>query len=163
MNKEMLLNIKNKIISNNYVEKIEDKKKVLKLSHVIVFIYYVIMLFNMVIFARYNIMDSYNFIPFKSIIDIFKNGSLYSIIIDIFGNLLVFMPLEYFLIELFNVKKFKFNFILSFGIILLIELFQYIFKVGVLDVDDLILDVLGMMLFYVIYMKKNNVFMLRKK
>ena len=154
MNKEMLLNIKNKIISNNYVEKIEDKKKVLKLSHVIVFIYYVIMLFNMVIFARYNIMDSYNFIPFKSIIDIFKNGSLYSIIIDIFGNLLVFMPLEYFLIELFNVKKFKFNFILSFGIILLIELFQYIFKVGVLDVDDLILDVLGMMLFYVIYMKK---------
>ena len=163
MNKEMLLNVKNKIISNNYVEKIEDKKKVLKLSHVIVFIYYVIMLFNMVIFARYNIMDSYNFIPFKSIIDIFKNGSLYSIIIDIFGNLLVFMPLEYFLIELFNVKKFKFNFILSFGIILLIELFQYIFKVGVLDVDDLILDVLGMMLFYVIYMKKNNVFMLRKK
>ena len=94
MNKEMLLNVKNKIISNNYVEKIEDKKKVLKLSHVIVFIYYVIMLFNMVIFARYNIMDSYNFIPFKSIIDIFKNGSLYSIIIDIFGNLLVFMPLE---------------------------------------------------------------------
>ena len=45
--------IGNKIYSNNYVEKLEDKKKVLKLSQIIVFIYYVILLFNMVVFARY--------------------------------------------------------------------------------------------------------------
>ena len=145
--------IGNKIYSNNYVEKIEDKKKVLKLSHVIVFIYYVILLFNMVVFARYKSIDSYNLIPFKSIIDIFKNGTTYGVIINVFGNLLVFMPLEYFLIELFKVKKFSINFILSFGIILLIELFQYVFKVGVLDIDDLILCTFGMMLFYIIYCK----------
>ena len=145
--------IGNKIYSNNYVEKIEDKKKVIKLSHVIVFIYYVVLLFNMVVFARYNSIDSYNLIPFKSIIDIFKNGTAYAIIINIFGNLLVFMPLEYFLIELFKVKKFSVNFILSFGIILLIELFQYVFKVGVLDIDDLILCTFGMIIFYIIYCK----------
>ena len=143
--------IGNKIYSNNYVEKLEDKKKVLKLSHIIVFIYYVILLFNMVVFARYNSIDSYNLIPFKSIVDIFKNGTTYEIIINIFGNLLVFMPLEYFLIELFKVKKFSINFILSFVIILLIELFQYVFKVGVLDIDDLILCTFGMMIFYIIY------------
>lgn len=143
--------IGNKIYSNNYVEKLEDKKKVLKLSHIIVFIYYVILLFNMVVFARYNSIDSYNLIPFKSIVDIFKNGTTYEVIINIFGNLLVFMPLEYFLVELFKVKKFSINFILSFGIILLIELFQYVFKVGVLDIDDLILCTFGMMLFYIIY------------
>ncbi len=145
--------IGNKIYSNNYVEKIEDKKKILKLSHVIVFIYYVILLFNMVVFARYNSIDSYNLAPFKSIIDIFKNGTTYEVIINIFGNLLVFMPLEYFLIELFKVKKFSINFILSFGIILLIELFQYVFKIGVLDIDDLILCTFGMMLFYIIYIR----------
>ncbi len=145
--------IGNKIYSTNYVEKIEDKKKVSKLSHVIVFIYYVILLFNMVVFARYNSIDSYNLVPFKSIIDIFKNGTTYSIIINIFGNVLVFMPLEYFLIELFKVKKFYINFILSFGIILLIELFQYVFKVGVLDIDDLILCTFGMMISYIIYSK----------
>lgn len=143
--------IGNKIYSNNYVEKIEDKKKVLKLSHVIVFIYYIILLFNMVVFARYNSIDSYNLIPFKSIIDIFKNGTTYGVMINIFGNLLIFMPLEYFLIELFKVKKFLINFILSFGIILLIELFQYVFKVGVLDIDDFILCTFGMMLFYMVY------------
>lgn len=145
--------IGNKIYSNNYVEKLEDKKKVLKLSHIIVFIYYVILLFNMVVFARYNSIDSYNLIPFKSIVDIFKNGTTYEVIINIFGNLLVFMPLEYFLIELFKVKRLSINFILSFGIILLIEVFQYVFKVGVLDIDDLILCTFCMMLFYIIYTK----------
>lgn len=145
--------IGNKIYSNNYVEKIEDKKKVSKLSHVIVFIYYVILLFNMVVFARYNSIDSYNLVPFKSIIDIFKNGTTYEVIINIFGNLLVFIPLEYFLIELFKVKKLHINFTLSFGIISLIEIFQYVFKVGILDIDDLILCTFGMMLFYIIYTK----------
>lgn len=58
---------------------------------------------------------------------------------------------EYFLIELFRFKKFSTNFVLSFCIILLIELFQYVFKVGVLDIDDLILCTFGMMIFNIIY------------
>jgi len=143
--------IGNRIYSNNYVEKIEDKKKVLKLSHVIVFVYYITLLFNLVIFARYYSIDCYNLIPFKSIINIFKNGTIYSVTINIFGNLFVFMPLEYFLIELFKIKNFSINLIISVVIITLIELFQYIFKVGVLDIDDLILCSFGMMLFYIIY------------
>ena len=148
--------IGNKIYSNNYVEKLKDKKKAEKLSNIIVFIYYIILIFNMVIFARYNNINSYNLIPFKSIIFILKTGTIYSIIINIFGNLFVFMPLDYFLIDLFNVKKFSINFILSFGIILLIELFQYIFKVGVFDIDDIILCTLGMMTFYMIYNNKKR-------
>ena len=149
----------NKIYGNNYAEKIEDKKKVTKLSQIILFIYYIILLFNMVIFARYNNINSYNLIPFKSILDVIHHGSIYSIIINIFGNLMVFMPLEYFIIELFEVKKFKFNFVLSFIIILLIELFQFVFKVGVLDIDDLIICTFGMMIFYIGYnsiMKRNK-------
>ena len=34
--------------------------------------------------------------------------------------------------------------------------FQFIFKVGVLDIDDLILCTLGMMIFYVCYYLKNK-------
>ena len=146
--------IGNLIYSNNYVEKIEDKKKVKKLSLSIIFIYYIILLFNMVIFARYNNINSYNLIPFKSILEILSNGNLYSIIINIFGNLLIFMPLEYFIIELFKVNKFLLNFIVSFIIIFIIEIIQYIFKIGVLDIDDLILCTLGMMIFYIIYNKR---------
>ncbi len=145
--------IGNKIYSNNYVEKIEDKKKAIRLSHIIVFIYYVIMIFNMGIFARYNSINSYNLIPFKSIIEICKNNSAYWIVINILGNLVIYMPFAYFFIELFKVKKFSANLILSFGVVLLTEIFQYIFKLGVFDMDDLILCTLGMMLFYVVYKK----------
>lgn len=150
--------IGNLIYSNNYVEKLEDKNKIKRFSLSIIFIYYVILLFNMVIFARYNTINSFNLIPFKSIIEIFNNGNIYSIIINIFGNLLIFMPLEYFIIELFEINKFLLNFISSFLIILIIEIIQYIFKVGVLDIDDLILCTLGMMLFYIIYNKTKEKF-----
>ena len=149
----VLVIIGNRIYENNYVEKIEDKNKVKKYSQIVIFIYYVILLFNMVIFARYNSVDSYNLVPFKSIVDIINNGSIYAVIINILGNFLVFMPLEYFIIELFKIDKMLINFCLSFGIILIIEILQFIFKVGVFDVDDLILCTLGMMTYYVLYRK----------
>ena len=145
--------IGNKIYSNNYVERIEDKKKILKLSQIIVFIYYVILLFNMGMFARYHNIDSYNLIPFKTIIDTFKNGSRYSISIVVFGNLLVFVPLEYFIIELLKVKKFSINLLLTFGISFFVDFVQYIFKIGVFDIDDIFLRTLGMMSFYIIYIR----------
>ena len=149
----IFITIGNIMYGNNYVEKIEDKKRITKFSQSIVFIYYIILLFNMVLFARYNNINSYNIIPFKSIINILNNGSFYSIIINIFGNLLVFMPLEYFIIELFKVNKFLLNLLISFFTILIIEIFQFIFKVGIFDIDDLILCVFGMMIFYIIYNK----------
>ena len=116
----------------------------------------------MVIFARYNTINSFNLIPFESIIEIFNNGNIYSIIINILGNLLIFMPLEYFIIELFKVNKFILNFSISFIIILIIEIIQYIFKVGVFDIDDLILCTLGMMLFYIIYNKTKEKFYVKR-
>ena len=140
--------IGNKIYENYYAETITDKRKVKKNSEIIVFIYYIIFIFNMVMFARFRNVVGYNLIPFKSIIEIINNSSIYAIIINIFGNLLIFVPLEYFIIELFNVKKILPNFLISVGSILLIEILQYIFKVGIFDVDDIILDVFGMMLFY---------------
>lgn len=83
---------------------------------------------------------------------------MYSIVINIFGNLLVYMPLEYFLVELFNIKNASIIFVISFAIIITIELLQYIFKIGVLDIDDLILSTFGMMIFYLAYskFKKSN-------
>ena len=103
----------------------------------------------MVFFARFSKINSYNLIPFHTIIEIINNNSLYSITINIFGNLLIFIPLEYFLIELFNVKNILPNFLISSGAILLIEILQYVFKVGIFDIDDILLSVIGMMLFYI--------------
>ena len=145
--------IGNKIYSDKYVEKIEDKKKILKLSQIIVFIYYVVLLFNMVMFARYNSVYGYNLIPFKSFIDVINTKNIYNIIINIFGNLLIFMPLEYFLIELFKVNRFQINILLSLIIIIIIELSQLVLRIGVFDIDDIMLCILGMMFFYILYIK----------
>lgn len=153
----ILIVIGNRIYANNYVEKIEDKMKVDKLSKTIVFIYYIILLFNMVIFARYSNITSYNIIPFASITNLITNGNLYTIVINLFGNLLIFMPLEYFIIELFKVNKFKQNLLLSFIIILMIETSQFILKIGVFDIDDIIICTFGMMTFYVIYNSIKNI------
>ena len=141
--------IGNAIYGNNYAETVYDKKKVKKYSQIIVFIYYFILIFNMVFFARFSNINSYNLIPFNTIIDAINTGSLYYIVIDILGNLLIFIPLEYFIIELFKVKKLFSNVMISTGVILLIEIFQYVFKLGVFDIDDIILSVSGMMLFYI--------------
>ena len=153
----ILIIIGNRIYANNYVEKIDDKMKVDKLSKTIVFIYYIILLFNMVIFARYSNITSYNIIPFASITNLITNGNLYTIVINLFGNLLIFMPLEYFIIELFKVNKFKQNLLLSFIIILMIEASQFILKIGVFDIDDIIICTFGMMIFYVIYNSIKNI------
>lgn len=153
----ILIVIGNRIYANNYVEKIEDKMKVDKLSKTIVFIYYIILLFNMVIFARYSNITSYNIIPFASITNLITNGNLYTIVINLFGNLLIFMPFEYFIIELFKVNKFKQNLLLSFIIILMIETSQFILKIGVFDIDDIIICTFGMMIFYVIYNSIKNI------
>lgn len=154
--------IGNKIYSNNYVQTIKDKDKVTKLSQSVLFVYYIILIFNMVMFARYTNVNSYNIIPFKSIMEIINNGDLYPIIINIFGNLFIFMPLEYFLIELFKINRILLNLLISFTMILMIEVFQFIFKVGVFDVDDIILCTFGMFVFYVLYNKIKNVFLTNK-
>lgn len=141
-------------IYNNYcIEKINDKQKVKKLSTFIIFIYYFILIFNMTIFARFANVNSYNLIPFKSIYEIITQKNLYSIIINIFGNFLIFMPLEYFLIEIFNITKRKKALFISTIIIILFEIIQYISKKGVFDIDDIILCTSGMILFYELYIK----------
>lgn len=147
----LLIIFGNIIYGNYYVDKIEDKNKIAKFSMSIVFIYYVILLFNMVIFARYDSVYGYNLVPFKSILEALKSDDLYFMVINIFGNLVVFMPLEYFIINLFKIKRFSLNFILSFLIILIIEILQFVFKIGVFDIDDILLSFFGMMMFYVIY------------
>lgn len=147
--------IGNKIYSNYYVEKIEDKKKISTISKVIIFIYYVIMLINMSFLARYRTMTGVNLIPFKTINETLKSSSLYYLIINTLGNIFIFIPFEYFFIEFTKNKRMIINLIFIITACTSIEIIQYVFKVGVLDIDDIILSTLGMFIFYILYTKKH--------
>lgn len=152
----VLVFLGNKMYSDHFVETLEDKRRTERFSMMVLFLYYVVFLFNVVLFARYVNVSSYNLIPFASIIEILRQGNLYQIVINLFGNFFVFMPLEFFLFYLFGMQKCFFHFLLSFFILLSIEVAQFVFRLGVFDVDDIFLSLLGMVCLYFVFVKRKK-------
>ncbi|MDE6730383.1 MAG: VanZ family protein [Oscillospiraceae bacterium] len=113
-----------------------------------------------------------NLVPFRTIsnyIECMDPISIYSIFYDyafqnLAGNVILFVPMGVFL-PYFSEKQRKFLkfFITSFLIIACVEIVQLITLLGALDIDDLILNLtgacIGFVLFYLIkpvLLQKNN-------
>jgi glycopeptide antibiotics resistance protein len=62
---------------------------------------------------------------------------------NLYGNVLLFVPLSIFLITIFGVKNKWFAFLICVVFSAGIELVQYTLKIGVADSDDVILNSLG--------------------
>lgn len=127
-------------------------KKLLKTTNILLFISFIILLTYLTLFknfvGRTNGKYNINLIPFKTIYTIttdFINNksSLEFFLRNIFGNLIAFTPFAYFFTNLFKIKNIKTYTIIIFLIILTIETLQLILKIGVFDIDDIILNLLG--------------------
>lgn len=95
--------------------------------------------------------------PFKTIISQLKYGSINEIIRNIIGNLCLFIPLSFLLILKDNkYKNILRQTVIILPSILMTETLQMITNVGVFDIDDIILNYLGV-LFFVIIMNIVNV------
>ena len=110
---------------------------------------------------RNYMQNSMNFIPFKTIIGYIKpldNLPSSTIITNIVGNIIACMPFAFFLPLLFKKQnKLKIFTLTMILIVLLIELLQFITLSGSFDIDDLILNVLGaVILFLILKIKKIN-------
>jgi glycopeptide antibiotics resistance protein len=94
-----------------------------------------------------------NIIPFSSIKQLFNSGyGLRFALYNITGNFLMLVPLSIIIPLLFDVFKKWYKFcaiVLFFSII--IELLQYLFNIGSFDIDDIILNVLGGVVFYFLF------------
>lgn len=76
----------------------------------------------------------------------------YHCVINLGGNLLLFVPVGYFLPRLWPVLRNFFAFGLTCTLsITLVELLQLVTLLGSLDVDDLILNLLGMLMGYLFF------------
>ena len=150
------------------------KNKVLKINIGIWFILYIILLSTLTLFDDYffrgdfNILNwnselfknymsnSFNLIPFKTIfgyITKFISGDIapYIFIYNILGNAVALMPFAFFLPILFEKQKKLKNFLLTMICIVVgIELLQFITISGCCDIDDVILNVLGSLIMFVI-------------
>lgn len=104
-------------------------------------------------FNRY-INESTNLIPFETLklfLNALKSRALpfWSVFENVFGNFVAFMPLPFFTVCLFKkVNKWYTVFAVALISVLLIELLQLLLLTGSSDIDDVILNVSGAMLFY---------------
>lgn len=94
------------------------------------------------------------YIPFQTIISQIKYGSLRSIFINIIGNSLMLIPLSFLLM----IKHSKYKIILrqliiTFPLVIGIELLQAYTHTGSFDVDDIILNLFGSIIFTFIMVK----------
>ena len=108
-------------------------------------------------FHRGEIASSYryNLVPFREISRmplLLKYLGFWPAFINVFGNVIVFIPLGFFLPFLVRkLRKWYATALLCFELTFLVEIIQLITKVGVFDVDDMILNLLGGIIGYVIF------------
>lgn len=156
------------------VKKLNYDKNILKIHLVIYFLIYTITICTLTLFdeifgrqgfviIRWNkqLLDlymkySFNIIPFKTI-NLYISGYINEIVnfknlsINIFGNFCAFMPYAIFLPLMFKGMNKFMNFFtaITFSVII-IELLQFVTISGSCDIDDLILNVTGACIVYLI-------------
>jgi glycopeptide antibiotics resistance protein len=96
-----------------------------------------------------------NFIPFKSIIWYttgFEHINLNTIIYNTLGNIIIFIPLGFFLIYLVKrIKSLGSVLLVSVAISLFIEVSQLVLRLGQGDVDDILLNTVGALIGYFLF------------
>lgn len=105
----------------------------------------IISLHNSIIENEKDGLRNINLIPFRSISPYLRNIIEPYAFKNIIANILVFIPLGFFVSNKNSKNVFK-ALIICLGVILSIELIQLFFKIGFFDVDDIILNFIGALL-----------------
>lgn len=90
--------------------------------------------------------QNYNFKPFEAYYYWITNGIWGSLIRNLLGNVVAFMPMGFFEMALSKYRKFWKVVLKCFIIVLCLELFQFITCLGYLDIDDITMNTLGCLL-----------------
>ena len=138
------------------IHKIYKNKVSLKAFKVLFVIYILFMIWELYLGNfRSPGYAGYNLIPFKTILGYLVNMRYYStwiIIVNIVGNIIVFIPMGFFISFFLRDKASLIRVILiSVAVLVPAELLQAFFKVGSFDIDDIILNVLGSILGFMAY------------
>ena len=81
-------------------------------------------------------------------------------VVNLLGNIFIFVPLGFFEPMASYRRSFSGTVLDGFFVSLMVEVFQLIFKVGRFDVDDLLLNTIGVALGYMVFVMSNG---LRRK
>lgn len=148
-------------MSEDYEVHRKKTRIVLKIIMKFAFFVYIFFLFYMLfwsnIFNREQGYDfyRYNLSPFNEILRFLKGRNVLDldvIMVNVFGNILAFIPLGAAMNWMVKIRLRWFHVLLYiFFVSLVVESLQLLFKVGVFDVDDLILNTFGGLIGFWIY------------
>lgn len=141
------------------------------LNRLISIVYFIILVYILFFLKRRSNNQEYrnkiNIYPFYSKFKYIKTINWNNInnqkdfLIDVLGNILMFIPFPIALFWLISIKiSYKKYFIIIILTSVLIEILQYIFNKGVLDIDDIILNsiggCLGLIILYYSFLKQKS-------
>jgi glycopeptide antibiotics resistance protein len=137
--------------------------KLIRIITVLLFvIYFAYLLYRLFFFAYgqyyrfYANEIRYNFIPFKTIVSYIIRISKYQLDVwffNLFGNILAFAPMGFLLPAIFKqLRSYKRITVVIFFISSTLEMIQFWLKLGITDIDDVILNILGGLTGYFLFL-----------
>lgn len=108
--------------------------------------------------------ENLNFVPFETVRlywHLLQNGASQALlrhaIVNLVGNVVMFVPLGWFLPAVWlRLRGFFKTVIFGIGVVCLVEFLQYITGLGSCDIDDLILNTVGIILGYSLWKPKHK-------
>ena len=131
----------------------------------ILFILYIAFLLYFLIFSdwygRTGEMSEYhyNLVPFQEIQRFWNYREMLGWVsyANLFGNVIIFIPFGFFMPMASRYRSFFLTMSYSLGLSLLVEVFQFISRVGSFDVDDIILNTIGGIAGYILFVVCNTI------
>ena len=111
-------------------------------------------------YGRTGVMQEYHynlelFREIRRFWDYREQVGYFAMVTNLLGNVLIFVPFGFFLPMASRYRSFFSTLYASFGLSLCVEVFQFVTKVGSFDVDDLLLNTIGGVVGYIIFMISN--------
>ncbi len=125
-------------------QKREDFTYFFQWASIAFYVFYVVLLiFSFILIRKINLAGDrqLNLIPFYQIFRYFSSAS--DVVYYLFGNLLFFSPIGFFLSVRHPALKWWKKLLIAFGIGIVIEVSQYLLNTGMADVDDVLLNAAG--------------------
>lgn len=140
----------------------KHKKQIRRLGKILFAVYILFLLYFLIFsdwYGRSGSLEEYHYslTPFREIKRFWEYREQLGIwsAINLFGNVLIFVPFGFFEPMASRQRSFWGTVMDGFLLSLLVEVFQFISKVGRFDVDDLILNTSGVIIGYLIFLVCN--------
>lgn len=130
---------------------------------IIIIILYLALLIKLIVFKyppgmTFSVANA-NLMPFRTILDYLSGEPTWRVAMrNLLGNIVLFIPFGFLLAFGYQTIKWRKVLLIGLSIGTSLELLQVIFKSGIFDIDDIILNFLGVVLGYLLFIFIYGVF-----